>query len=148
LVPGGSSRNINSAEKAGYFFEGALGGGKADALDGLFGHGFEPFERERQVSAALGGDEGVDLVDDDGVYGAERFRGLRSEQQIERLGRGDEDFGRGLAEAGAFFLRGVAGAYADLRVMHRDAHAPRHVGDAGEWRAQVAFDIDSERFER
>ncbi len=38
--------------------------------------GFEALERERHVRAALGGDEGVDLVDDDGLDGAEGFAGL------------------------------------------------------------------------
>ena len=35
--------------------------------------GFEALEREGEVRAALGGDERVDLVDDDGLDGAQGF---------------------------------------------------------------------------
>ena len=55
---------VSAAEEAGDFVEGALGGGESDALELAAGEGFEAFEGEREVAAALGGDEGVDLVDD------------------------------------------------------------------------------------
>ena len=100
------------------------------------------------MRAALGGDEGVDFVDDDGVYGAEGLGGLGGEQEVEGFGGGDEDFRRSLAEAGALLLAGVAGADADLRVADGNAHAAGHVGDAGERGAEVAFDVNCEGFER
>ena len=99
------------------------------------------------MGAALGGNQGMDLVDDDGVDGAERVGGLGSEQQVERLGSGDEDFGGLAAEAGALALGGVAGADADERLVERDAAAAGHVGDAGEGRAQVALHVDGEGLE-
>ena len=68
--------DFDAAEEAGYFFERALGGGEADALDAALGEGFEALEGEGEMGAALGGDEGVDLVDDDGVDGAQGFGGL------------------------------------------------------------------------
>ncbi len=100
------------------------------------------------MRAALGGDEGVDLVDDDGVDGAQGVGGLRGEQQIERLGRGDEDFGGLAGEAGALPLRRVSGADADGGLAEIDAHAAGHVGHAGQGRAEVALHVDGEGFER
>ena len=46
----------------------------------------------------------MDLVDDDGFDGAQGFGRVRSEDQVERLGGGDEDVGRVAAEALAFAL--------------------------------------------
>ena len=94
------------------------------------------------MRAALGGDERVDFVDDDGVDGAQGCGGLGGEEQIERLGRGDEDVGRMAGEAGALCcgvspVRTLISGY-----VEGDALAARHVGDAGERRAQVAFDVD------
>ena len=44
--------------------ERTLRGGQADALGRLLGELVQPFERQREVRAALGGRQGVDLVDD------------------------------------------------------------------------------------
>ena len=84
------------------------------------------------MRAALGGDERVDLIDDDSVDRAQGGRGFRGEEQVERFGRGDEDFGRMALEECAFFLRGVAGADADLGLVDGDALALGHVGDSCE----------------
>ena len=109
---------------------------------------FQAFQRERKVRAALGGDEGVNLVDDDGVDGAQSLGGLRGEQQVERLGRGDENVGGMAGEACALALRRVAGADADGGLVEGDAHAAGHVGHAGERRAQVALHVDGQGLER
>ncbi len=100
------------------------------------------------MGAALGGDERVDLVDDDGFYRAERFARVGGEQEVEGLGCGDEDFAGVAFEAGAFAGAGVAGADADLGDVYGDAIALGHVGDALERGAEVAFDVDREGFER
>ncbi len=55
-----------------------MGRGKTDALDAAAGESFEAFERKRKMRAALGGDERVNFVEDDGVHRAEKFAGLRS----------------------------------------------------------------------
>src|SRR5271154_283155 len=97
---------LGAAEETGYLFEGTLGGGEADALQAAAGEGgcerFEALEGEGQVGAALAGHEGVDLVEDDGLDGAESFAGLGGEEQVEGLGRGDEDVAGMAAEACAF----------------------------------------------
>src|SRR5438105_4472753 len=99
------------------------------------------------MRAALGGDEGVDLVDDDGVDVGESFGGVGGEKEVEGFGRGDEELASVAAEAGALFGGSVPGADADLRDVHGDAGLLGYVGDAGEGRAEVAFDIDREGFE-
>ena len=110
--------------------------------------GFEALEREGEVRAAFGGDEGVDLIDDDGIDGAQGGGRLGGEQQVERFRGGDENVGGMAAEASAL----------DLRACRRcgwrsrgDGRGRRCVagegGDGFERRAEVAFDVDSERFE-
>jgi hypothetical protein len=69
--------DFGAAKEAGDFFEGALRGGKADALQAATGQAFKAFEWEREVRAALGGDERVNFVEDDGVDGTEEFARLR-----------------------------------------------------------------------
>src|SRR5208337_5587194 len=100
-------------EKAGNFLQRALGGGEAYALKRTICEGFKALQRECQMRTAFGGNQGMNLIDDDGVDGAKCVGGLGGEQQIERLRGGDEDLGRLAAEAGSFALGRVAGADAD-----------------------------------
>ena len=71
----------------------------------------EPLEARGQVGAALGGGQGVDLVDDHGLDVAQRLAGLRREQQVERLRRGDQEVGRVADQRLALVGRRVAGAH-------------------------------------
>ena len=107
----------------------------------------EPFQGERQVGAALGGDQGVDLVDDDGADGAERVAGARGEQQVERLGGRHQDVRRRALEAGALRGRGVAGADGDRGEVDGHAFGLGGSRDAGEGSAQVALHIHRQRLE-
>ena len=59
--------DIYATEKARDLFERSLCGGEPDALQSASGQGFETFERESQMRSALRGNQGMDLVDDDGV---------------------------------------------------------------------------------
>jgi len=74
----------------------------------------------------------MNLVDNDGFDGAQRLGCLRGKNQIERLGRCDENLGGMTREPGPLALRRVSRAHADERLMKGNAHAPRHVGHAGE----------------
>ena len=58
------------------------------------GQRLQPLERQGQVGAALAGHQRVDLVDDDRLDGAQPVAGVRGQQQVQRLGRGDQDVGR------------------------------------------------------
>ncbi len=97
------------------------------------------------MRAAFCGYERVDFVDDDSVDGTQAGRGFRGEEQIERFGRGDEDFGGMTFELGALLLRGVSGADAYFGLVEGDVLSSRHVRNAGERRAQVALNVDSQR---
>ncbi len=98
--------------------------GEPDPLDGRRGApaarlGLEPLEREREVRAALGGGDGVDLVDDHRLDRAERLPRARGEHQVERLGRRDQDVRRVAQHRRALALGRVAGADADAHVGRR-----------------------------
>ena len=108
----------------------------------------EPLEAEREVGAALGPGEGVDLVDDDRLHAGEGLPGSRGEQEEERLGRRDEDVGGRPGEGAALVGRGVAGADRDRRPGHGEAEPGRGVADADQRGAEVALDVDGERLHR
>ena len=88
--------------------------------------------------AALGRGHRVDLVDDHRLDPAQHLARLRREDQVQRLGGGDEDVGRRAAHGGAVALRCVAGAD-----RHRDVGA-----DPAQRRAQVAVDVVGQRLQR
>ena len=75
----------------------------------------QPLDRQREMGAALGRHQRVNLVDDDRVDGAERLARVRREEQIQRFGRRDEDVGRLALKSGPFALRRVAGPDGDRR---------------------------------
>ena len=82
-----------------------------DALRRPVGQRLQALQRQRQVGAALGAGQGVDLVDDDPLDAAQRLPRLRGQQQVERLGRRDQDVRRALAEGAPLVGRRVAGAH-------------------------------------
>ena len=136
------------AEEARDLVERALRGREADALRWSVGDRVEALERQREVRAALGGCERVDLVDDDGLDAAQDLARLRSEHQVERLGRGDEDVGRRAGDVLALFRGCVARAHGHGRRRERLAETLGRERDAGERRAQVLLDVDGERAQR
>ncbi len=99
----------------------------------------QPRQPERQQIAALGGDEGMQLVQHEPLQRAEHERGVgRRQQQRQLLGRGQEHVGRIAALALAARHRRVAGAGLDL-------DPEPHLGDRP---LEVARDIDGERLQR
>ena len=109
-----------------------------DALERLVGGALETLERQRQMGAALGAGDGVHLVDDHGLDPAQHLPALRGEEQIERLGGGDQDVGRRPQHLAALALVGVARPHAD-----RQRRA-----EPGERAAEVALDVVVEGLER
>ena len=103
----------------------------------------ETLEREREMDAALGGRERVDLVDDDRVDGREAPARLAGEDEVERLGRRDEDLPGVLLLALALLRRRVAGAH-----VHGDRGRGAQRDEAGQRRAQVALDVVGEGLDR
>ena len=108
----------------------------------------EPLDRQREVRAALGRDERVNLVDDHRVDRAQRLARVGGQEQIQRFRRRDEDVGRLALKSRAIGLRCVAGAYRDRRRHVRIAASFGQLCDAGQRRAQVALHVDRERLER
>ena len=90
------------------------------------------------MGAALRAGDGVHLVDDHRLDAAQHLAALRGEQEVERLGRRDQDVRRRAQHLAALALIRVAGAHADRQ---RRAE-PR------ERAAQVALDVVVERLQR
>ncbi len=108
------ARRRPAAEEAGDLGERALRGRQADALRRPSRDLLEPLQRDGEVGAALGGGEGVDLVDDDRLDVGERVGGVRRQHQVEALGRRDQQVGRAAQQRLAVLRRRVAGAHRDL----------------------------------
>ncbi len=114
-----------------------------DPLGGRVREGLQPFERQRQVGAALGGGHRVDLVDDHDLDVSQGLARRRGEHQVERLGSGDQDVGRRLQHPAPVGGGGVARAHSDDRLVRQgspgllgDAAHPRHR------RTKVLLDVD------
>ena len=139
---------LEPTEESSDLVQRALRRGESDALEAPTREALEPFQREREMRAALGRDDGVDLVDDDALDVAECLARGRREHEVERLGRGDEDVGRRLAEARPLPGGRVAGADRDARRADRQTKPFSSVRDTRDRRAQIALDVDGERLER
>ncbi len=130
-----------AAEEARGLLKRAHGGGQADALGIRGAPRRQPFQGQGQMGAALGRSQCVDLVHDQGVDRRKVRRGLGAQDQVQGLGRRDQDL-RGLLElALALPLRRIAGAHCHARQPHRLPQRLRRACDAGKGRAQVALDV-------
>ena len=129
---------LRADEEAPDLLERVLRRGEPDPLHVMLGLRREPLEREREMRAALGLRDGVDLVDDHLLDLAEDLPCLAREHQVERLGRGDEDVGRVAHHVAPLLLRRVPGADAD----------PYFGADPAQRRAQVLLHVVGERLER
>src|ERR1700737_778947 len=99
------------------------------------------------MRSSLRRDHRMDLVDDHALNAAKSVAREAREDQVERLGRGDEDV-RGLALiAGSIARRGVACPDGNGRLAVWDPETLRLPRDADERLSQVSFDIDRERLE-
>ena len=132
------ARALGADEEAADLLERVLGGRQADPLHISARRLLQPLERERQVSAALGLRDGVDLVHDHLLDAVEDLRGLAGQHQVERLRRGDQDVRRVADHRLALPLRRVTGAQGDLDVG----------ADAAQRRAQVLLDVVRQRLQR
>jgi hypothetical protein len=144
---GARCARLGAAEKPRDLVERPLGRRQTDALRRPLADRLEPFQRQRQVGAALARHQRVDLVDDDRVDRAQRFARIRRQQQVERFRRRDQDVGRFPLEPRPLGLRRVTGADGDCRRHERIAAQRGDLRDAGQRRAQVALDVDRERLE-
>ena len=122
---------------------------QADALQPPAAQRVEPFERQREMRAALVRRDGVDLVDDDGFRGREHAAArFGAEQDVERFRRGHQDVRRRLAHPVALALRRVAGAHPGADRDLGQAPRPQFLADAGERRVEVLADVVRQRLQR
>jgi hypothetical protein len=102
----------------------------------------EPLERQREVRAALVARDRVDLVDDHRAQLAQAGAPADGgEQDVERLGGGDQDVRRPPRQLRALADRGVAGAHRDPDVGELDAARGGVRAQLGERRLEVALDV-------
>ncbi|OLL76760.1 nitrate reductase molybdenum cofactor assembly chaperone [Pseudonocardia sp. Ae168_Ps1] len=119
-----------------------------DPLRGALGDLLQALQRQREVRAALGARDRVDLVEDHRRDPAQRLAGGRGEQQEQRLRGGHQHVGRGPLELPPLVGGGVAGARADGDVGDRITEPLCGLPDAGERRPEVALHVDGERLQR
>ncbi len=140
---------LRSDEEACDIFDRLLCGGQADPRELPTGQRLEAFERKREVRAALRACDGMDLVDDHRAGCREHLATrLRAEQNVERLGRRDDDVRWTLAHLRALGLRRVARTdpLTNIYVAHRMLAQAR--ANAFERRFEIAMDVVGERLER
>ena len=109
----------------------------------------EPRQREGEVAASPVAGDRVDLVDDHGAHAPQVLAAaLRRDQQVERLGRGDQDVRRLAHHRLPLALRRVSAAHrrADRRGLEAEFRGDR--ADLLERGLEVALDVVAERLER
>ncbi len=108
---------------------------------------FQPFQRERQVRAALGARDRVDLVDDDDLDATERLAGRAGEHQIQRLGRRDQDVRWVPGDLTPVLGGRVTGPARDADPWNGLAKPLGRHRDPGQRRPQVPLDVVGQRLE-
>ena len=138
---GGRAVVVHAREQAGHQVERPLRGREADALEmaaALGDQRVESLEAQRQVAAALVAGQRVHLVDDHGAHAAQqRPRRGGGQEEVERLGRRDEEVGRLLLHGGPLGRRRVAGADGDAQPgvgVARAGPPPPGSPTSGTWR--------------
>ena len=147
---------LRAAERPGDLVERSLRRRESDALDGVRGRlaigadspRFESLERNEQMRAALGRHHRVDLVDDHRLDGTQELARIGGQQQVERLGRGDENVRRMSHLPGALLGGRIPAANGDLRDPVCDAHSLGHRGDPRQRRPEVALHVHPQGLER
>ncbi len=139
---------VRSAEEPADLFERPLRRRESDALRLHLRQLAQSLEAQRQVAAALGGRDRVDLVDDKPADGTEDLaRGARQDEK-QRLRRRDQDVRRVALHRPPDLGRRVAGADRDRDVWRLESLRLHLVADADERRAEVAVDVVRERLQR
>ena len=135
--------------ETGHFRQGALRGRKPDAGYRLFRQLAQPLYRQHQVGAPLVVGDGVDLVEDQGIDVLESpAPAVRGKQDVQGLGRGDEDVRRALGHSLPLRRRGVAGAHGRRYLRKRRTQLLGQRADLRQGNSQVLLDVVGEGFQR
>jgi len=122
---------------------------QADPMQRLLADLLQTLQCQRQVRAAAGADDGVDLVDDYRARGAQHLPApLGGEQEVERLGGGHQDVRRGAEHRRALGLGGVAGAHRRGDPRRIEPHLLGDAPDALARLGEVLVDVGAQRLER
>ena len=126
-----------------------LRGRQADTHQRAAAQRLQPLQRQRQVAAALVVGQGVDLVHDHAAHRAQHrpARG-RTEQHVQRFGRGHQNMRRLAAQPGALGLRRVASAHHRADLHFRQTQLGQRRADPGQRRLQVQGDVVGQRLQR
>ena len=126
-----------------------LGGAQADALQAPPAERVQPLEGERQVRAPLVPGDRVDLVHDHGRGGGEQAAAaLGGEQDVERLGGGDQDVRRTAHHPRAVAGRCVARPHHRADLRQRTAGSGGKTANPFQRLMEVLLDVVAERLER
>ncbi len=93
------------------------------------------------MRATLGTRQGVDLIHDHPLNGAERLPSPRREQQVERLRRRDQDVRRAFAEGTSLIRRRITGPDTDPDWCDGSPTARRGQCDACHGRTEIAVHV-------
>ena len=130
-------------------FYGLLRSREADANHGLRRESREAFERESQVRAALVVGNRVDLIDDYSLDRLEYFPALRRrEQNVEGLGRCDQNVRRALQHPAPLVHQRVAGAHGGADFRHEKPALARQLQNLAQRRFEIFLNVVPESFQR
>ena len=111
--------------------------------------GFQPLQRESQVSAALVVGHRMNLVNDHGLNITQDCAALlRGKQDVERLRRRDKNMRRALQHRTPLVHERVAGADSGANLWHQEATFAGHLQNFAERDFEVLLDIVAQRLQR
>ena len=136
-------------EKSRDFLDRFLRRGQADPKQRARRHLLEPLEAEREMRAAPRADDRVDFVDDHGAHGPQHLAAaLGRQQQVQRLGRRDQNVRRRAQHRRAFRLRRVAGADGGGHARRLQPECFRHAAQAAARFGQILVNVRAQRLQR
>jgi hypothetical protein len=100
------------------------------------------------MSAAFCPDQRMDLVNDHRIDRAQDLAGLRSQHQIQRLGRRDQDLRRMAPQPRPIFRRRITRPDGDRGLMVNSTIAIGGRPHPGQRRTEISLDIDPQGFQR
>ena len=104
--------------------------------------GRQALEGQRKMRAAFVRRQSVDLVDDHGPGRRQhRAAGLRRQQDVKRLRRGDEDMRRAPTHLCAFALRCITRAHQGADFDIGETVLAQGLADTGKWFFEVFLDV-------
>jgi len=131
------------------FFDRLLGRRKPDAYRRAHGQRFQPLQRKRQMHAALVVGHGVNFVHNHGLDIAQDGAALlRRQQDVERLGRSDQNVRRTLQHEAAVFHQSVARPHRRADLRHQQPAFSRHLQNFSQRDFEIFLDVVAEGLER